>query len=349
MTPFMNITNREEIKKLLEVNDKFLIILSQADDDSLASGIMLKRILMSKGKLAKAIHHEEIPEKFNYIPFLSEIEIENPAKVDYSNYKVVIAVDAGSMKQIIGMENINTFAFPDNIEVLSIDHHLGNTGFAKYNIYESTASSATELVFRNFVEKVDDNDPFYTYIPNKDESTLFLIGIYEDTGFFKWSMNKYVFKIAARLLEYGGDTNYITNYLHYNKDMDLYKFLKYCIGNIKFYPDINFMLLVISKEDIQSMELSGKFQYTRDFHEMFTCAYKGFNAGGILTELEDKISGSFRGNTFINKVSLNQLCKNISLNGGGHFNSAGFDMVGVSLEECEKLVLENVKILFDNL
>lgn len=347
-------TNRDEIKKIIDVSNNFLIILSQADEDSIASGITLKHILESNGKRAKAIHYEKISKKFDYIPYINEVEIINPSEIDYKEFDAVIVVDAGSLKQIVGIEKVEGFSFPKDVDVICIDHHLGNTAFANHYIYESTASSATELVYKNFVEQIDGNKPFMNYELKKDEATLFLIGIVDDTGFFRWSVSEDVFLIAKNLIKNGADMKYITNYLHYNKDISLFKFLKYSLNIIEFYPDIHFMLLTLNDEDIKNIGLNIKEVYdlTRDFHEMITCAYKDFDCGGIIIQNSDRITGTFRGNGYTNKVNLNELCSHITKNGGGHFNAAGFDIKGKfsskDVKEYKLKVVDKVKELFNN-
>lgn len=337
----------EHVQEIFTKNS-FLIILSSADEDSLSSGILLKRILRSKGKKVRVIHDGEIPRRFLYIPYVSEVEIEDPSEVDYDPYDVVITVDAGSLKQIMGVSKVEGFQFPDHLETLTIDHHLVNTHYTKDYIYDPHASSTAELIYSYFVHPDKDTDIMH-YDLSKDEATLLLIGIIGDTGFFKWSMTKRVLAIAQYLLEKGADNLFITNYMCFNKDFRLHAFLSYVLPKIEFYPEIKCNLLVVSLDDAATMgiDIQDVHLFTRPFHEMFTSIYEGYEYGGIMIEGKDKVVGSFRGNPYVNKVDLSALCHAISQNGGGHFNSAGFVITGVSLTECKKRVLDTMTEMYE--
>ena len=332
----------ERLRDILIGSKRFLIIASYADEDSLSSAVVLGKILNSEDTSADVIHFLPVSRHYQFIPFFDSIIALDPADVDYGKYDTVITVDAASLKQIMDVRKAPTFAFPENIKTISIDHHKGNTPFATFNFNDFEASSTAELIYLYFIGLTD--SPSYTL--SKDEATALLIGIMGDTGFLRWNMSARVLEVCKKLLEAGAEHFYVTNYLYYNRDKRLHEFLKEAIGKIEFFDDIRFMLLTLNFADIQRMGIAKEDMhiFTRPYHEMFTDIYEGYDCGGILIEEgERRVMGSLRGNPYANKINLAELCKSMSEHGGGHPNSAGFVLCDNSVEYVKDMLITKLR------
>lgn len=128
----------EHIKEAIEKSNEILILPHKnADGDCLGSSYALKLALLSLGKKAEVILEPgEDNERICKILYGTE-------KCDVQNSDLVIAVDCGDLERIGTRGEI----FLNCDETISIDHHKTNTKYAKYNLVDSCASAAGELIY----------------------------------------------------------------------------------------------------------------------------------------------------------------------------------------------------------
>jgi phosphoesterase RecJ-like protein len=333
------------IGEILNKSSTYLIICSPPDEDALASLLIMKHILESKGKKVRAISQRSVSELFSFVPFVNEVEIADPVGFDYSGIECIIAVDAGALSRIVGQKDAATFAFPQHIPVISIDHHEGNTKFTDLMIYDEHASSTVELIYQYFIHPLDETQGYMTYSLSSDEAMLLLFGLIGETRNFKWSMSKHVFFIAQKLIDAGADNYFLINNMHFNRKRDLHTFICYAAPKIEFFDDVHATLLLLTQEDIQKMgiDFSSKDDYTTHFHQMFSGVYAGYPLSGILIEYPDSISGSFRANSYENKIDLPTLLQMVTPIAGGHKDASGMTVTGKNITEVKEAVLQALR------
>ena len=132
---------------------------------------------------------------------------------------------------------------------IKIDHHIPVDDYGDYQ-YVDTTSPACSQIITEFYMKFSDQ-----LIMNKEAALALYVGIYTDTGRFKFdSVNSRTFNAAALLLDNGVDLGYVDN----NLSIETLKTLKlkgYALSNFK-YTDNGFAYLVITRDIINEYEVT---------------------------------------------------------------------------------------------
>ncbi len=313
-----NKDNIKKIKDLIVKSDKILILMSQPDGDSIGSGIVLRRYLESLYKIADLYSNKRIDARFNFLSFIDEIKPANIAKLDLSQYDLIMTVDTGNLSQVYSSEKYPDFHFPPGTPIIAIDHHASNQQYAKYSIYDEGASSTGELLYE-FLKSEG-------YIPTVEEAELLYYAIASDTGFFRWQITPKTLRYTSDLLEIGVD---------YQKLMDQYfdntteKQVPYLIEFIKrtvFHKRPRYILLYISKTMMKKLKINNEdLKQIRDmYRNNFQTTFKDYSIFIIASEQQDFTILSIRGNPYSNELDLFRLREFGDFNGGGHKNACSF-------------------------
>lgn len=128
--------------------------------------------------------------------------VENPESI--SNIEKIILVDNHWLNRID--KNFHNIIVNKDVPIEIYDHHETGDIKGDYEYIEKTGSTTTILV-EKLIEKKVPIDPI--------EATIFLLGIYQDTGNFTFSnTTSRDLKVASFLLERGADLNTISYYIH---------------------------------------------------------------------------------------------------------------------------------------
>lgn len=128
--------------------------------------------------------------------------VENPETI--SNIEKIILVDNHWLNRID--KNFHYIIKNKTVPIEIYDHHETGDIRGDYEYIEKTGSTTTILV-EKLIEKKVPIDPI--------EATIFLLGIYQDTGNFTFSSTtSRDLKVAGFLLERGADLNIINYYIH---------------------------------------------------------------------------------------------------------------------------------------
>ncbi len=125
-------------------------------------------------------------------------------EIDLQAVEGLVVVDANRWNRLDGLEKISK---NDDIEIIVWDHHLdGGNIKSDWECIEDTGAAITLLVRQLKKEK-----KFLTPI----QATLFLMGLYEDTGSLSFPSTKAEdARAAAYLLEQNADLNIVSSFLH---------------------------------------------------------------------------------------------------------------------------------------
>ncbi len=313
----------ELIEKKLEESRNILVIISRPiDNDCLGCGIVLKRQLKRKGKDVRLVSPSKIPEQFDVLPYMSEIEVKDTKKMDLLKFDLIISVDGGNTKQFAEVSKDSDFNFNGNKEVLNIDHHMGNTHFAKYEIWDKEASSTGEVLLLSILA-VDDL--------NKNEATLLYGALVGDTGNFRYNFNVNTFKLATELIAKGANSKLIiNNYFYDNSDIG-FKILAELIEETFYINKLGYTY-VIADYDKLTEEYDCDFGKVKEgirlYENYFSRAVKNIQISFVLKKHGKNLTVAIKGNTLYNKVPLPEIGKSLGCESGGHFNSSGFYIDG---------------------
>ena len=130
-----------------------------------------------------------------------------PAGLDLSRFDTLLVVDTGTWSQLPGLkEKLAGWNGPK----LVIDHHLTQESWADRKLVMTDAAAAGEIV----AELLD-----RWGIPlDKPMAAALYLAIVTDTGWFQFSNTRpYTLHLAARLMEYGVDTDRMYQSIYQNK------------------------------------------------------------------------------------------------------------------------------------
>ncbi len=307
----MNKEKINEIKKIIEENDNFLIISHERPDgDALGSILAMKIALEKQGKKAIGFCADVLPEKFNFLPDIEKIKndpkIINEFVKNLENRCSIILVDCSEIYRT-GLKNLKK----ENI-ALAIDHHPVVRPEAKLSIIEVGASSASEIIFdlfKNLDIKI-----------NKDIATCLLTGIICDTGGFKHSnTNSKTLEISAELMKKGVRLNKIAKKIFRSKNETTLKIWGRALSRIQKDPKTGLAFSIITYDDLK--ECGASPEDLSGISNIISTA-KEARFSLLLTEYEKgKLSGSLRSEEF-KGVDVSQIAK--LFNGGGHKFASGF-------------------------
>lgn len=318
----------------IEKARRILIIISGPDLDSLGSGIILKKILIRDYKkttpMPKLICESSLGKLID-LPYSSEVEITDPVQENYRDFDLVITLDtANPYPQLIDRKKYNEFHFPDFINILSIDHHLGNEGFATINIHEINVSSTCELIYKYFVHNGKN-------LQDAHEATLLLAGISGDTGHFLWNTTTETLKISSELVLYGADLNWIINFIFFTRTKFEIEFAQYCLSIMNYYEETGCTIVVVDRSKYPLHSESELKAGKLFFNAVFSRSIIDYPIGIFILSEENISHVNLLGNNFKNTLDLTRLSLLAGGNGGGHFHASGY-----SIEENPDVVVEKL-------
>ena len=177
-------------KRLIDNSQKILLISHRKPDgDTLGACTSMYNALKTEGKELTLACIDEIPERYSFMPDTKEYIHE----FDFREFDLLIVCDAGASY----MTNYHV-KYPDifkgDVPVINIDHHASNDNFGKVNIVNTSAASATMIVYRFF--------KFFGYEITPNMATGILTGLYNDTGsFMHQNTTPEALKIAGEMVQ----------------------------------------------------------------------------------------------------------------------------------------------------
>ncbi|MBR3617291.1 MAG: bifunctional oligoribonuclease/PAP phosphatase NrnA [Acholeplasmatales bacterium] len=224
------------MEKILELIKKYnrIIIFGHVrpDGDCIGSQFGLYEIIRNS-----------FPDKEIYISgetskFVSFIAKPSFVSDDLIKGSLAIVVD------VANGERTSDQRFKDCDYILKIDHHPTIDNFGDYNYVDDKAPACTQII-AEFYFKYQNELKI-----NKAAATALYVGIYTDTGRFKYdSVKSKTFITAAKLLDLGVDLTYVDNNLSV-EPINALKLRGYCLSNFNITEN-GFAYLVITRDIIE--------------------------------------------------------------------------------------------------
>lgn len=190
---------RETGLKLLEHRKLALCTHVSPDGDTLGSTLGLARYLSQQGKEIALFCDDVINKTFDFLPGIELFRAPDAGEAICCDLLVVI--DASSFDRIGAVGQAVRAK-----EVLNIDHHISNTGFADFLYLDSKAAATGEIMCDLFEQMGWGMD--------KDMASCFYTAILTDCGFFRnANTTPKTMRRAAGLLECGAEPSTISDCL----------------------------------------------------------------------------------------------------------------------------------------
>jgi phosphoesterase RecJ-like protein len=204
-------------------------------------------VLKKLGKDVTAIIGDtEYPQNLMGFPNREWIQPKNYTQINPNEFDLFLILDSSSPSQITQLVEIE---LPDTINTVVIDHHATNSGFGKLNLIESTYSSTCQILYDLFkLWKVE---------INSDIAVCLFMGIYADTGGFKYlNSTPEILQIASELATINPKYHKLIFDLENNKKPIEVEMTGLALSSIEKHFSDHVVLSVIPYEEIKKRNLS---------------------------------------------------------------------------------------------
>lgn len=320
----------EEIKK---ANNILLHCHPSPDPDSIGGALALQGVMKQLDKKVTIIHGDSSKkDEFNYFPGYNEIIEENFFTVDLSKFDLFIICDSADISMVSSLNPVN---FPENLKTIVIDHHHANPGYGDINLIEGFYPANCQLLYDLFkIWKIE---------INREIAFCLYMGIYTDTGGFKYSGTKPETLFAAgELLKVNPEIWRGIFEMLNNNNPDFIRYKGLALSNIKTYFNNRVAITVTTLDQYKKNNISLE-SVSASFISNELISAKGWEIGIVGTEKEkNKFRFSFRvrneGKYDVSKIA------EATGKGGGHKSAAGAAIDKPLKETMETLLMSIEKV-----
>ncbi len=301
-------------EKLNKCQNIAVFVHVRPDGDTIGSAIGFKLGMESLGKKVDVYSSDAVPEKFYFIEQVKEIKCEYAD----NKYDAYVALDCSEDYRIGDLVT----KFLNGKETFSIDHHVSNTRFAKYNYVEDRASNSENVYNLLKIMKIS---------LTKEMATPLLMGMITDTGnFSQKNTDSEVLSSASELVRIGADINNL-NYLMFKKQSkERAKLFGRCMNKIRFFYEDKIAIISVLKEDL---ELSGA---TPDMTEGFIDFALNIDKTEVAICLLEVKNRQYKISFRSKGANVNEIAG--VFGGGGHVLASGCMLNGYYEDVIDKLV-----------
>ncbi len=257
--------------------------------------------------------------------FLSSLIYSYPfvreSSIDISSIKTLIIVDTrqesriGRFSEILG-----------KVKVIIYDHHPPSQDDIKGDEehVEQVGANTTIMVKKLLKEGID---------ITPEEASIFLLGIYEDTGKFTYaSTTPEDLEIAAKLIRMGGDLNQISPFLSKELTLEQFNLLNELVGSLRKVR-VKGVEVGIAEATWESyvLDIAPLAQMVLDMYDL--------NALFCLFHLKDRVFIVARSK--VPELDVGRICERFG--GGGHRVAASASVKGIPIAQVRVELLEELK------
>lgn len=229
-------------------------------------------------------------------------------------FDLIVAVDTADLPLMGNFytDNIDLFT---SVPILNIDHHISNTNYGQLQMIDTTAASATEVLYDWFTHEQTFKDKI-----TPDIATLLLTGLITDTRSFQNpNTTPRSLEVAAELLERGARQQEIVQHIYKTKPLSTLKIWGRALNRIQIDRQAGIVWSAISKEDLAEMEATSK--ETSGILDELISTIPDADVHVLFTEMED---GGLKASTRCSAAYDMSSIAGKLFGGGGHPRAAGF-------------------------
>lgn len=231
-----------------------------------------------------------------------------------SSYDLLVVLDTAD----IGL--LGSF-YTDNIDlfqttpILNVDHHISNTRFGQLQLIDSTAASATEVLYAWILSQ-----PKWKTLLNDDIATLLLTGLITDTRSFQNpNTTPRSLEVAAQLLDLGARQQEIIQHIYKTKPLSTLKIWGRALNRIQMDTETGIVWAAVSHEDLTEMGATSK--ETAGLLDELISTIPDADVHVLFTEIEEGgLKASMRSSV---SIDVNRAASRL-FGGGGHARASGF-------------------------
>lgn len=307
----------DEIAKRIKQARRVVIFSHmRPDGDAVGSSLALACALDKLGVECEVCNESLMPSNLSFLKGLKRIKKSFNGEAD-----LFVALDSADEMRLGTLSD--TFAFAKRkTDTINVDHHVSNTGYAKYNYIRACAANCMNVASLLDLLGVE---------IDKEMATYLLVGLLTDSGNFSHDdVDEECFLLAARLVKAGADIRELTYNLFKKQSKARAALHAEAMSKMRYYLEDRFAVIVIPKA---SME---KFGADVGMTEGFVDFPLNVETVEVAASLMEVKKGQY-------KVSLrSKLYADVNgiagtYGGGGHIRAAGCMLFGDIEEILDKL------------
>ena len=293
-----------DIKNIIDKHHKIFITSHiNPDGDRMGSAYAMYKYLDALGKDCMIINHSPVPETYHFLnkeKIFSELDGESAAFI--KNADLGLVLDIGDFYR---MGDLAYLVEENEIETLSIDHHIKSSNDLFTNEYINTNACSVGEIIYSFLSEVDSN------LINTEIMLGIYVAVLTDTGSFRHSNTTDIsHQIAVDAIKMGLNISKIYQDIYENSSRSRIKLLGKVINNLNFECGGKLVWFSLNHDMIK--EVNGTKHDFDGFTDFFR-GIKGVEVSVMLYDLQGKVRMSFRskGNFKVSEIAK-------KMGGGGH-------------------------------
>ncbi len=307
------------------------------DGDAYGSSLGLQKILQNMGKQAD-VFLPDVSDVYSFLPWYENIK----TAFDYAEYDLLIILDCSTFDRLGKnyFDNPECFSKTYYDKTLVFDHHISGHNTFEINpehiVQCHWYASTCELIYDVF-------SPEFMQYFDAESATCLLLGVYTDTGGFKYGESaENSFSVAWHLVKLWADRNLIVNEYMQGRKLEEVQFAAWLIDNVKVYArdGLKIMYTHYCAEDLKKFAIDTE-RATLGLNILQTVKWDGITM--VVRYIDEKLKFSMRSRWDLNVGAIAD-----SMWGGGHKNAAGFSVKIWNVEKYEEKieeVLEKITML----
>ena len=314
--------NLDKVLELIKNADNIAILPHiSLDGDAVGSSLALWLALSKFGKKVTVYFEEEIPVTYKFL------HRDQRALVYLEGQEVtadlVICIDTGSEDRLGNRAKI----YNDAKITVSIDHHVTNEGFAKFNFVDKDSAATGEIVYK-LIKQLG-------YGEDSQIAECLYVAIAADTGGFRFSnTTSETHSIISSLLTSGIDSAKLSQLIFNSVPVNTSKLLGLALSGMEFHADGKIVLISITEEMMKSI---GAKDEDSDGLSGTGSNIEGVEVSVVLKcRSNGEIKVSMRSKSY---VDVSEIA--LKFGGGGHKRAAGCAIKGQP-DQVKALVLSAV-------
>ena len=243
--------------------------------------------------------------------------------IDINKVKSLIVVDTSSWKRLEGLQQLKN---KTDLEIILFDHHVKDDIEADYEVRKETGAAVTLIV-----QEIQKQKKIITPI----QATLFLMGIYEDTGNLTFtSTTSDDAYMAAYLLDRKADLSILNTFLQHAYGKKQKDVLSKMLAKTERLELGNYTI------SVSTIEIKGRIQNLAVVVQMYREIINVDAAFGIFHNTEaDKCM--IIGRSVSDEINMGLIMR--SMGGGGHPGAGSAQLKKVNPHAIETMILELIK------
>lgn len=311
----------KQIGELFHAASRILVITHiRPDGDAVGSLLGLGLALQESGKQVEMVVSDGVPQSLRHLPG-SEMVRYSPSGI----FDLIVVVDCSDLPRT--GKALLDYGAPD----ISIDHHATNQLFARLNLIDLKAASTTQILASCLKA--------WRLPLTKAVAENLLTGLITDTiGFRTANVTPQVMRVAARLMEAGGNLSDLYHKGLINRSYEALRF--WGAGLSKLEKQGSIIWTTLTMADRQAAGYGGRDD--ADLINLLTTV----NDARIFIVFVEQPNGNVKVSWRAQPgVDISQLA--MEFGGGGHPAASGAEIVG-NLADVRASVLERTIQLFSN-